>query len=77
MSSKDQEIIEKLIKENEEFRRYMEEHRELEKKVAELEKKLYLTPDEEMEVKRLKKIKLAGKDKIEEMISRYKKGMMR
>ncbi len=77
MSSKDQEIIEKLMKENEEFRRYMEEHRELEKKVAELEKKLYLTPDEEMEVKRLKKIKLAGKDKIEEMISRYKKGMMR
>lgn len=77
MSSKNHEIIEILMRESEEFRRYMEEHRELERKVAELESKAYLTPEEEMEVKRLKKIKLAGKDKIEEMISRYKKGMMR
>ena len=34
--------------------------------------KLYLTPDEEVEKKRLQKLKLAGKDRIMEILSRYR-----
>jgi hypothetical protein len=36
------------------------------------QQKHYLTPEEEVEKKRLQKLKLAGKDKIMEILSRYK-----
>lgn len=70
---KEQEIIEALKQDNEEFRKLHEEHHVLDGTLAEIDKKVYLTPEEEVERKRLQKQKLSKKDKMAEMVRDYKK----
>jgi hypothetical protein len=70
---KEEEIVELLKRENEEFRRLCQEHRELDNQIAEYSRKHYLTPEEEVEEKRIKKEKLYRKDRIAEMIRQYRK----
>jgi len=69
---KDSEIIDILRKENEEFRRLEEEHRRLEEALAEIDRKRFLTSDEEIERKRIQKQKLRNKDLMAEMIRHYR-----
>jgi len=70
---KEQEIIERLKKENAEFRKVLEEHHGLDATLAEIDRKVYLTPEEEVERKKLQKQKLAKKDKMAEYIRDFKK----
>ncbi len=70
---REEEIVEILKNENEEFRRLAEEHRNLDSLLMEIDKKPYLTPDEEIERKRLQKLKLNKKDRMAELIREYKK----
>jgi uncharacterized protein YdcH (DUF465 family) len=58
-----------LIVDNPEVRELVEEHRVLDETLKDLDKKVYLLPDEEVERKRLQKLKLAKKDKIAEILS--------
>lgn len=58
-----------LIERNPEFRNLVQEHRMLDDQLKELDRKVYLTPDEEMERKRLQKLKLAKKDQIARMLT--------
>ncbi len=58
-----------LIVDNPEVRELVEEHRVLDSTLRDLDKKVYLLPDEEVERKRLQKLKLAKKDKIAEILS--------
>jgi uncharacterized protein YdcH (DUF465 family) len=78
MAGKEEALIEKLARENEEFSKAREAHSELAKMVDELEKKTFRTPQEEMEVKMLKKKKLAYKDRMEQILrsTGRKAGMM-
>ncbi|MCL4490637.1 MAG: DUF465 domain-containing protein [Nitrospirae bacterium] len=69
----EEEIIEVLKKENEEFRKLYQEHRELDGMLAEFNKKHHLSSEEEVEMNRMKKEKLHKKDKIADMIREYKK----
>ena len=69
---KEQEIIEKMLKENEEFKKVSEEHHQLDGLLTEIDKKVYLTPEEEIERKKLQKQKLAKKDRMAEMIRDFK-----
>jgi uncharacterized protein len=73
MNLKEQEIIEKLKKENEEFRKITEEHHNLDTLISEMDRKVYLTTEEDIERKKLAKMKLLKKDKIAEMVREYKK----
>ncbi len=70
---KEQEIVAKLLQENEEFRKVSEEHHTLDGVLAEMDKKVYLTPEEEIERKKLQKQKLLKKDMLAEMIRLFKK----
>jgi uncharacterized protein YdcH (DUF465 family) len=70
---KEQEIVEALKKENEEFIKLSEEHRNLDVLLAEIDSKRYLTPDEEIERKKMQKLKLAKKDRMAELIKEYRK----
>jgi uncharacterized protein YdcH (DUF465 family) len=72
---KEQEITEKLLKENEEFRKVSEEHHKLDEVLAEMDKKVYLTPEEEIERKKLQKQKLLKKDMMAEMIREFKQAV--
>ncbi|MFO0752743.1 MAG: DUF465 domain-containing protein [Thermodesulfovibrionales bacterium] len=69
----EEEIIELLKRENEEFRRLYQEHRELDGLLAEFSRKHYLSPEEEVEENRMKKEKLHKKDRIAEIIREYGK----
>jgi hypothetical protein len=58
-----------LIARDPEFKALVEEHRMLDEKLKVLDRKVYLLPDEEVERKRLQKLKLAKKDKIAQILS--------
>lgn len=66
------DIIEKLLEADEEFKRLYFEHRELDDVVRSLESKETLSLDDEMEVRKLKKIKLSLKDRMEARIAVWK-----
>ena len=72
METKDEELIASLLEREPELRRYYEEHNDLKRQLGFLQQKHYLTPEEEVEKKRLQKLKLAGKDKIMEILSRHR-----
>ncbi len=61
-----------LMETNEEFRRLAGEHREYGQKLEALNTRHYLTPEEQVEEVRLKKIKLRLKDQMEGMLSRLR-----
>ncbi len=69
----DEEIVEALKQQNEEFKKLYTEHKELNLQLDELNKKHYLTPEEEFDRKRMQKEKLQRKDRIAELIREYKK----
>ncbi len=64
----------RLRMENPEFQKWEEEHHKLEATLASIDSHPYLTPEEEMQRKRIQKLKLATKDRMMEMIRRYKVG---
>jgi hypothetical protein len=72
MEEKDEQLIQSLVEREPELRRYYEEHVDLERQLGVFQQKLYLSPEEEVEKKRLQKLKLAGKDKIMEILARHR-----
>jgi uncharacterized protein len=72
MEKKDEELIQSLLSQDAELKRYYEEHLELERQLAEFNRKLYLTPEQEVEKKALQKKKLSGKDRIMEILDKYR-----
>jgi uncharacterized protein YdcH (DUF465 family) len=70
---KEYEIVEFLKKENDEFRRLNEEHRNLDELLVEIDSRKYLTPEEEVERKKIQKQKLLKKDRMAELVRQYKK----
>jgi uncharacterized protein YdcH (DUF465 family) len=72
MEKYDEELISQWIDKDQELRKYVEEHKEFKRKLKELEKKPYLTTAEETEIKKLKKLKLRSKDRIEAILSQYR-----
>jgi uncharacterized protein YdcH (DUF465 family) len=66
-----EEAKEILKNENEEFARIYRKHRELDEQVVELEERRFLTPEEEILEKKIKKDKLRLKDKMAEMVRDY------
>lgn len=72
MEKNDQELIERLMPEHEELRRLVAEHQEFENRLAEFNKRLYLTEEEALEKKRIQKLKLAGRDRIERILDEHR-----
>jgi hypothetical protein len=69
---KEEELTQRLLEDNEEFRQLKEEHAWFHRKVDDLEKKAYLTPAEQLQYEELKKKKLVLKDKMERMMLAYR-----
>ena len=70
---KENDIVEALKQQNEEFKKISEEHRNLDELLAEMDSKHYLSPEEEIERKRMQKLKLVRKDRMAELMREYKK----
>ena len=65
------DLLEKVQKENEEFRGLYKEHTTLKQKVEEFNKMKIITPQQEIEKKKHQKQKLSLKDRMEEILSEY------
>ena len=72
MERRDIEIIEKYISVDDELKKHIEEHKRYEEILEEFNKRIHLTPEEEMKLKGLKKLKLIGRDKIEKILAKYR-----
>jgi len=72
MERREEEFIISFLDKDPELKKYYEEHQELEKKLQGYQHKLHLSPLEEIEKKKLQKLKLAGKDKIMEILGKYR-----
>ena len=67
MEKTEEELIQRFLPKSEDLRFYYEEHQELEIKLADLNGRSFLTPEQELERKELQKKKLRGKDKLIEI----------
>jgi len=68
MGASEADLIETLLRENEEFRKAKQAHSDFARQLDQLEQKPYLTPQDEMEIKVLKKKKLYYKDQMEKIL---------
>ena len=72
MMTKEEVLIERLMRENDEFLKTKQAHSQLAKQLEELETKHFLTPQDEVEIKIIKKRKLALKDQMEKILMQYR-----
>ncbi len=72
MMSKEEDLVERLMRENEEFSKIKQAHIQLGKQLDELERKPFLTPQDEIDIKIIKKKKLALKDQMEKILVQYR-----
>ena len=72
MEKADLELIEELTDKDPELKKFWDEHHELERQVAEFNRRPYLTAAETLERKRLQKLKLAGRDRMEQILAKYR-----
>ena len=66
-----QELLERAKSENPEFKKLFDEHTELKTKVDDLNKLKFLNPEQEIEKKKIQKLKLKNKDLMDKIISAY------
>ncbi len=67
------ELIAKYGKQDEELGHLWQKHLEYEQALEKYENKTFLSSQEESEMKRLKKKKLAGKTKIQNILEKYRR----
>jgi uncharacterized protein YdcH (DUF465 family) len=72
MEKPDLELIDQLMDRDPELKKYVEEHRDFEKQLEEFNRRPYLTTAETIERKRLQKLKLAGRDRIEQILAQHR-----
>ncbi len=68
----DLEMIVRVSRENMELRRLWDEHQELERRLEDLLRKGHLTISEEVDQREMKKRKLSGRDRIEQILATYR-----
>jgi uncharacterized protein len=72
MEERDLALIKNWIEQDPELKQRVEEHEDFERRLEEFNRRAYLTAEETLERKRLQKLKLAGRDKIEQILARYR-----
>ncbi len=72
MAENDMDLVQRLSEENPRFRKLHEQHLLFEKQLQELDDRNYLTPEEDFERKKIQKLKLAGKDEMEDILRDYR-----
>ncbi len=73
MEKGDIEIIEQWRDQDPELKRFLDEHEEFERRLEEFNRRPYLTSAENLERKKLQKMKLAGRDRIERILAKYRR----
>lgn len=71
MEQHELDLIARYSENDSELRELWEKHQEYETQLQELKAKNYLSPKEEQDLRDLKKIKLAGKTKMYNILEKY------
>jgi uncharacterized protein len=74
MEETDLQLIRKIIPKDQDLKKLWDEHLDYEEKLDQLNKRRYLSTEEEIRRKEIQKLKLQGKDKIEEILRKYRNG---
>jgi hypothetical protein len=72
MAENDMDLVQRLSEENPIFRKLHEQHLLFEKQLQDMDDRTYLTPEEDLERKKIQKLKLAGKDEMEAILRDYR-----
>ena len=72
MEQREEELIRQHVNHDQELKALYEEHLQYKRRLESFREKAYLTAEEEMEKKRIQKIKLAQKDRLMEILARYR-----
>ncbi len=72
MEKQDLELIESCKDREPELNKLWQEHLEFEEQLEVFNRRVYLTPSEEIERKTIQKKKLKGKDQMEKILSRLR-----
>jgi uncharacterized protein YdcH (DUF465 family) len=72
MEERDLALIKTWVQQDPELKQFVDEHEEYERRLEEFNRRPYLTAEETLERKRLQKLKLAGRDKIEQILAKYR-----
>lgn len=72
MEEYDQDLVQKLFDANAHFRLLYEEHLFLERELNAIGEKGYLSPEEELEKRKMQKLKLAGKDEMDRILRNHR-----
>ena len=72
MEKREEDAILSLVDQVPELQSLYMEHQDLKKQLDKLNHKHYLTPEEELERKRLQKLKLAGKDRMMAILAAHR-----
>ena len=71
MERRDEDLIQQLMTHDDELRALYAEHIELKHQLEGFRDKIHLSTEEELEKKRIQKLKLASKDKLMELLERH------
>jgi hypothetical protein len=72
MEKADEELVARWVDQDPELKRRIEEHQEFERQLEEFNRRPYLTAEETVERRRIQKLKLAGRDRIEQILAHYR-----
>ena len=72
MEKQDLELIARLSEQDPELKKFWDEHHEYERLLDQFNRRPYLTAAETLERKRLQKLKLAGRDRMEQILAKYR-----
>ena len=71
MEELEKKLLDEYLEKDLKLKDLFDEHRRLEKRLSKLSKKSFLTSEEEVEERKLKKEKLLGRDAISHILKRY------
>lgn len=72
MNLKDEALVQQYLGQDRELKNLWEKHLHYEQQLKKMETKPFLSSGEKLEKKRLQLAKLAGKTRIEEILSKYR-----
>ena len=71
MERQEEELIQQFLNHDDQLRALYAEHQELKHQLEAFRDKIHLSVEEEIEKKRIQKLKLASKDKMMEILHRH------
>lgn len=72
MEKRDEDLIARYVDQDAELKKHLEDHKRFEQILENFNRRVYLTPEEEIEKKKIQKMKLQGKDRIHQILSKYR-----